>query len=379
MEGMDPLQDNRKKTYAKIRQHLLRWFRKNRRDLPWRETYAPYQVWISEVMLQQTRVFTVLPYYQRWMERFPDVRSVAEAPEEDLLKFWEGLGYYSRVLYIHQTAKILVDRHAGEFPGDYASIRALPGIGPYTAGALMSIAFNEDFPVVDGNVRRVFHRIFNHGNGDRAGGSETFYWKVAGELLPRGKARDFNQALMELGAVICLPSNPCCDRCPLRRCCESFRTGITHEKPKRPRKKTSTLEVSVGVLMHGEELFVQKRSGDGLMPNLWEFPGGKVEEGETPEDALVREFREELGLDVRCLAKVATIRHAYTSFRVTLHAYRCELRGKGQQPVRKVAVDARWVGLPELDAYAFPAANRKLLRILVGKFSSDSVSKRKDS
>ncbi len=358
---------------------MLRWFRDNRRDLPWRRSYDPYRVWISEIMLQQTRVQTVLPYYERWMERFPHVRSVALAPEEDLLRCWEGLGYYSRARNVHRTSKILVEAYGGEFPRDYDSVRRLPGIGAYTAGALMSIAFNEDFPVVDGNVKRVFHRVFNLGNGRGAHESDRTYWALAAELLPRGQARDFNQALMELGALVCLPSNPSCPRCPLEGFCASLGAGAVHEKPPRTRKKTSAIEVSVGLLFRGEEVFIQKRPPEGLMPNLWEFPGGKIRDDETPEEALVREFREELNLGVRCLDPVAVIRHAYTSFRVILHAYRCALREGGQEPVLRAAVEARWVGLPQLDDYAFPAANRKLIEILVGRRHPDGRSRGKEA
>ena len=184
---------------------LLRWFAKDQRSLPWRKEYSPYQTWISEVMLQQTRTQTVLPYYERWMKRFPDIRSVAAAPEDEVLKYWEGMGYYTRARNIHKSAKIMVERFAGVFPDNYDLILKLPGIGRYTAGAIMSLAFNREYPVVDGNVERVFARWFNLEKPVKTKESQVFIAEMAGALIPRGKARDFNQALMELGAVICVP------------------------------------------------------------------------------------------------------------------------------------------------------------------------------
>ncbi len=351
--------------YPTIQKNLLDWFAVHQRDLPWRRSYLPYQIWISEIMLQQTQVKTVLPYYQRWMERFPDIAAVAEASEEDLLKHWEGMGYYSRVRNIHQAARRLVKENGGAFPSEHAAVLKLPGIGLYTAGAVMSVAFHQDFPVVDGNVERVFARLFDMESPVKEKESQKRIWETARALIPAGKARDFNQALMELGALICLPRNPLCSECPVNSSCESRRKGTVEARPVMGKRKSlQAIEVALGLLLRQGKVFIQKRPPGGLMPHLWEFPGGKVEEGETPEAALVREFREELELDICGLDKIARLRHNYTSFKVTLHAYFCTLKDSTQQPVIRTAVDARWVTPEALQDFAFPAANRKLIQLL---------------
>ena len=193
---------------------LLDWFEANARKLPWRLRYTPYEIWISEIMLQQTQVKTMLPYYHRWMERFPEVQWVARAPEEDLLKYWEGMGYYSRARNIHKAAQILVKDFGAEFPRNYHVLLSLPGIGRYTAGAIMSIAFNADFAAVDGNVVRIFARLFDLAAPIRDSESQRAFWNIAERLLPRGKARSFNQALMDLGALVCTPKHPLCFAVP---------------------------------------------------------------------------------------------------------------------------------------------------------------------
>lgn len=350
-----------------FQRQLLNWFDANQRELPWRVRYMPYEIWISEIMLQQTQIKTVLPFYLRWMKRFADIQAVACAEEEEILKHWEGLGYYSRARNLHRAARVLVRDFRGEFPRDYATVRSLPGIGSYTAGAIMSLAFNADYPAVDGNVERVLSRVFDVGTPVKEKEAKAFIAKTAKELIPSGEARRFNQALMELGAMVCLPRNAACPKCPLKDLCGSFRQGLVHERPVPGKRKAAVpLEVAVGVLTHEGTVFIQKRPPKGLMAHLWEFPGGKLQEGETPEEALEREFREELELHVRCLGRIGRIHHNYTSFRVTLHAYFCELQGKHRNPVLRAAVDARWVLPEELDSYAFPAANRKLIELIRG-------------
>lgn len=361
MTGNHVLKSSRQ-NLTRLQNHLLDWFERNQRLLPWRKTCSPYEIWISEVMLQQTQVKTILPYYQRWMQRFPDLTSVANASEEELLKHWEGLGYYSRVRNIHKTAKIILEMHGGELPNDAAAIGRLPGIGPYTTGAIMSIAFNESHAVVDGNVERVLARLFNLDKPVKSKEGRHFIWKTAKKLIPEGKARDFNQAVMELGALVCLPRTPLCHSCPLNALCRSHQLDLVEKRPVPGEKKRLTpLEVSVGLLLRGDRIFIQKRSPNGLMPHLWEFPGGKIHRGESPEAALVREFREELEVDIHLLNKIAVIRHNYTSFRVTLHAFFCELLVPHAVPRIKSAVKGLWVSRESLEHHAFPAANRKLI------------------
>ncbi len=316
-------------------------------------------------MLQQTQVKTVLPFYERWMSRFPDIRSVAEAPEDTVLKHWEGLGYYCRARNIQRTARILIREYHGEVPTSYKALRDLPGIGPYTAAAILSLAFNQDYPVVDGNVKRVFARLFDIRSALRERRSLRFIEETARAILPKGNARNFNQAIMELGAVVCTPRNPLCPACPIGKECRSRILGVAAQRPvPSPPKSSTSLQVAVGLLISNEKIFIQKRPPGGLMPGLWEFPGGKVRAGETPEDALVREFLEELEVRVGDLRKISVIRHNYTSFRVDLHAYTCRLAGRGQRPVLRTATAGRWVTRDEINRFPFPAANQKLIRML---------------
>ncbi|MCE5242204.1 MAG: A/G-specific adenine glycosylase [Syntrophobacteraceae bacterium] len=351
----------------RIRDEILRWFDVNRRDLPWRGEVSPYAVWISEIMLQQTRVQAVIPYYRRWMERFPDLGTLAAAPEEDLLKCWEGMGYYSRARNIHKTARILAKDYGGEFPADHHALLRLPGIGSYTAGAVMSIAFHEDYPAVDGNVERVFARLFDIAVPAGEKNARSFIRRTAEAMIPPGEAGRFNQALMDLGATICVPRNPACPECPVGMFCESLRAGTVDRRPVPAVKKPAErIGVTVGVLFRKSRIFIQKRPAMGLLPNLWEFPGGKISEGESPEEALEREFQEELELGVRIVEKIALIRHSYTTFRVSLHAFLCTPLDEAREPVLHAAGEARWVTPDELDHYPFPAANRKLIGILRG-------------
>jgi A/G-specific adenine glycosylase len=351
----------------------LRWFANHQRPLPWRRQYTPYQTWIAEVMLQQTQTKTMLPYYQRWMQRFPDVHAVARASEQEVLKHWEGMGYYSRARNIHKTAKLLVAQFDGAFPEDYQTVIKLPGIGRYTAAAILSIAFNQDYPVVDGNVERVFSRLFDLREPVKAKESQSFIRNTAQALLPSGHGRMFNQALMELGATRCLPKNALCPECPLAIFCESKRRGVVHLRPVTAvRKPPLPIEVALGVLMDDGRVLIQKRPDEGLMAGLWEFPGGKLEKEETPEQALKREFQEELGIVVAPIRKLTIIKHQYTSFRVTLHCFLCRLQAQNGFNSKNSAFGPRWVTTAELDHYPFPAANRKLIRILQSMGEGDN-------
>lgn len=351
---------------ARIQENLIRWFESGQRDLPWRRSYEPYAVWISEIMLQQTQVKTVLPYFDRWMRRFPDVRSVAEASEEEILKCWEGLGYYSRARNIRKAAQVLDREYQGTLPRSHRALLRLPGIGRYTAGAIMSVAFNEDYPLVDGNVERVLTRVFDVEFPLGEPATKQALWKFAERLIPPGRARLFNQAMMELGALVCLPRNPLCPDCPIQAECASLKAGTVALRPIPAKKRApSPIDVAVGILVGDDDrLLIQKRPPTGLMAHLWEFPGGKVRDGERPDAALVREFQEELELRIQGLDRLTTLRHSYTSFRVTLHAFFCKPAGNGQEPVPHAAVDVRWVTVEELRHYAFPAANKKLIRML---------------
>jgi A/G-specific adenine glycosylase len=338
-------------------QELLQWFEKEQRPLPWRKDYDPYSVWISEVMLQQTQVKTMLPYFERWMATFPNLESLASAPEDQVLKLWEGLGYYSRALNLKKAAQILVNG----FPQERDLLLALPGIGPYTAAAIASIAFEKDNAVVDGNVIRVLSRLT--GDLENTKLNPQRFWKLAQELLPKGQARQYNQALMELGALICSPKKPQCGSCPLQKKCLAHKKGLIEQIPNLgKRQEKEKIQVSIAVLRRGSEVFIQKRPNTGLMAGLWEFPGGKVEQGESPEEALRRELKEELDVHVDALEHLLTIPHAYTRFQVQLHCFSAEF--KGDIPHLKSAVEGRWVPVHELGEFAFPAANLRLIEFL---------------
>ncbi|MBW2465960.1 MAG: A/G-specific adenine glycosylase [Deltaproteobacteria bacterium] len=346
----------------KFQQDLLQWFRENARKLPWRQTYSPYHVWISEIMLQQTQMDRAVAYFNTWISYFPDIKSITRASEEKILKLWEGLGYYSRAHNILKTARLLAKNFNGNLPEDYKSLLRLPGIGPYTAGAIMSIAFHREYPLVDANIERVFARLFNLDKQVKDKETQIFIWQKAREMIPPGCARDFNQALMELGALICIPRNPRCRICPVSSHCQALRLELVSKRPvlKNP-SKTIFIEMATGVLERNSRVLIQKRKPSGVWPNLWEFPGGRLEHGETPEMALVREYNEETELAVGNLRKIITVQHSYTIYRVVLHCYFCSLLAGRDEPKLRGAQEYRWVNPAELSRYAFPAGHRKLI------------------
>ena len=349
----------------KIQQQILAWYQDNARDLPWRKTYATYHVWISEIMLQQTQMDRAVDFFNRWVARFPDLHSIAGASEEEVLKLWEGLGYYARARNIIKTANILLTEYKGKLPAEHDLLLKLPGIGKYTAGAIMSIAFNKEYPLVDANIQRVFARLFNLTRPVDDKKIYDFIWQKAAELLPAGKAREFNQALMELGALVCIAKNPRCKICPIRKECLSFRLDIVAQRPVlNTPPKTIFIEMATGILEHDGKILVQKRKAKGVWANLWEFPGGRLEAGETPEMALVREYMEETELAVGKLKKITTIQHSYTVYRVTLHCYFCSSMDDRVEPVLHGAQEYRWLKPEELSGFALPAGHRKLIDYL---------------
>lgn len=342
---------------------LLRWFRANARDLPWRRTADPYAIWISEIMLQQTQVDTAKPYYLKFMKRFPTVQKLARTRIDTVMKQWEGLGYYARARNMHEAARQIVRHFNGQLPREKEGLLSLPGIGPYTAGAIASIAFGCREPVVDGNVARVLCRLLRITENPKRSPTKRRIWLVAEELLPASSPGDFNQALMELGAGVCSPANPHCCDCPLGRICLA---NIHQEQailPVRDRSQPIPFyNVAIGVIFKKGHVLIDKRPPEGLLGGLWEFPGGKVQPGESPQDALRREIHEELGIEIRLIRQLAIVGHAYTHFRVRLHAFECvHVRGK---PRCGNCTAVKWV-LPEvLDRFAFPAANKRIINIL---------------
>jgi A/G-specific adenine glycosylase len=348
-----------------IRRRLLRWYRRFARALPWRASREPYRVWVSEIMLQQTRVGTAMPYFERFLRQFPDVRSLASTPMEKVLKAWEGMGYYSRARNLHRAARIMVADYGGELPRTARELQALPGIGPYTAGAIASIAFGLREPVLDGNVARVLCRLLCVRGDPSLPATRERLWAAARALLPRRRAGagEFNQAMMDLGAMVCIPGRPRCAECPLELVCQARQAGCQDRLPVRRRRSASPHQTIVaGVIWRGGRILIARRRPEGLLGGLWEFPGGKVRRGETLEGALRREVREEVGIAVRVLGRRMTLRHAYTHLRITMHVMECRHVSGRARAIASQAV--RWASPAELDSFAWPAANRKVVESL---------------
>ncbi len=343
---------------------LLNWYRANKRSLPWRDARSdPYAVWVSEIMLQQTRVETVIPYFEKWMRLFPNVRTLAEAAEREVLNAWEGLGYYSRVRNLHKAAKILTSAHHGELPRDPQALRKLPGIGRYTAGAIASIAFGVDEPVLDGNIKRVYARLFDVTEPVDSPRGERLLWDIAGKNLPKGRAGDFNQALMDLGAMICIPKIPRCAVCPLRKMCRARANGIQDQRPvKKPGRDVPRHIHAAGIIarrignpLHVEVLLAQ-RPAHGLLGGMWEFPNGRV--NGDPARGLAKALKTGYRLNVRGKEALGVVRHAYTHFKVTVQVFECALIAEPG------GTNLKWIPVMELDDYPMGKVDRQIARML---------------
>jgi A/G-specific adenine glycosylase len=338
---------------------LFRWYRAHRRGLPWRLTGDPYKIWISEVMLQQTTVSSVVPYYKNWLRLFPDMRSLAQASRGRVLKAWEGLGYYERAKNLHLAARVMCRENDGVVPDRYEDLIALPGFGPYTAAAVLSIAYGRPCPVLDANVRRVVMRLA--GIQGRLGPRlDRILLERIRTVFPERKSGEFNQAMMELGALVCRPRNPGCLLCPLQSYCLAFKRGVQEIIPTPKKRDFQEIETVVGVIRNGRRYLIQKRPPRGLLASLWEFPGGKREKGETLRHALRRELREELGAEARISRQLLKVHHSYTRYRVTLFAFECRLSGL---PKLKRG-SHRWVSLKAMRNYAFPSGSARIVRFL---------------
>ena len=342
---------------------LIDWHEPLLRDMPWRNTSDPYHIWISEVMLHQTQVRTVIPYYRRFLEAFPSFQALSAAPLDQVLKLWEGLGYYARARNLHAAAQLIVEKHGGRIPGTRRELLDLPGIGPYTAGALLSIVHGQDEAVVDGNVIRVLCRVFDIQQDPSRSETRRTLWELARRMLPSGKASQFNQALMDLGSVVCKPRAPLCSNCPWLEYCRAEHLGLQGQRPVRTARGTGPhYDIAVGVIWKDGYVLIAKRPASGLLGGLWEFPGGKVENGETLEAALLREVREELDVEVGDVRPFMVVKHAYTHFRVTLHVMHC--RYLAGEPQCRACADWRWEKIGVLQHYAFPIANRRIIAAL---------------
>jgi len=347
-----------------VTQLLLTWYKHSRRDLPWRNTRDPYAITVAEFMLHQTRVSTVLLYYMRFLRRFPDWSTLAASTLDDVLKVWEGLGYYARARHLHELAGRVCAEFGGKLPASHDALLTLPGIGAYTAGAILSIAFHQDQIAVDGNVRRVLCRAFEINQDPAKGEGRRRLEETALALLPHGRAGAFNQALMDLGASMCSSRHPACAGCPLSALCRARQSGRQETLPLRaPRRLTPHYDVAAAVIWREGEVLIARRPPRGLLGGLWEFPGGKREPGESLVDCLVREVREELGIEIGVGLLLTSVEHAYTHFRITLYAYHG--RVVSGEPHCLACTDWRWVLPAQLGEFAFPAANHAIIgRIL---------------
>lgn len=345
-----------------LRQNLLVWYAQQGRDLPWRHSRDPYRIWISEVMLQQTQVKTVMPYYERWLDRFPAIDSLAAATQEQVLKAWEGLGYYARARNLHRAAQTLVEQHDGTFPESLAIALTLPGIGRTTAGGILSAAFDQPVPILDGNVKRVLTRLVAlQIPPNRA---LKALWALSETILDQQQPRDFNQALMDLGATVCTPKQPACLICPWNSYCAAYRLTMQNELPlSEQRSPLPHKIIGVAVIWHTDgRILIDRRRQEGLLGGLWEFPGGKVEPGETIEACIRREIQEELGIEIAVGEHLITIEHTYSHFRVTLNVHHCQHLSGEPQPLESEEV--RWVTLGEIDQFPFPKANTQIIAAL---------------
>ena len=331
--------------------------------MPWRGETDPYRIWISEVMLQQTRVETVRERYAPFLAAFPSIARLAAAPEGAVLKAWEGLGYYGRARNLRRAAGVVRDDHGGRLPDSVEALRELPGFGPYTAAAVGSIAFHRAAAVVDGNVVRVVARLLDEGRDVGRAAVRARIEATADHLLDPSRPGDWNQAMMDLGATLCAPKAPRCDACPLAFACAGRASGRAPRLPRKRRKAPiPRVEIAAGLVWKSGRLLIARRPSEGFLGGLWEFPGGKREQGESLEAACVREVREETGLRVRVVAPFLSVDHAFTHFRIRLSTFHCRVLGGRLAP--RGCLDPQFVRLDDLSAYAFPRANGRILEAL---------------
>ena len=360
---MNHLDDN---AIRQLRRRLLKWYDAHQRQMPWRDSRDPYAIWVSEIMLQQTRVAAATDYFNRWMAKFPTVVDLARAPLDDALKLWEGLGYYSRCRNLHKAANLVVAEFGSALPTTAKELLALPGIGRYTAAAIASIAFGQREAVLDGNVIRVLCRLANDDRDPRASAVNEELWQRAERLLSPKRPGDFNQAMMELGAMVCTPKSPSCvicpKKCPLTKLCAGYATGTAASLPtKAPKKIPPHYVIAAAVVIDSRgRVLIGRRKEGGMLAGLWEFPGGKAEPGETPGQTAARETAEEVGLDIEIVEPIAVVEHAFSHFRITLHTFLARKTSRRRAKAIDVT-EVRWVAPAELAKFAFPKANHATL------------------
>ena len=350
-----------KKFRRSVSASLIPWFEVHQRNMPWRRNRTPYRVWISELMLQQTRVSQATPYYLRFMRQFPSLKKLAEANLEDVLKAWEGLGYYSRARNLHKAANIIQNQYGGRFPQDPEKIASLPGVGPYTTAAIGSLAFNLNLAVVDGNVIRVLSRLFAIKLDIALHSSKQEFQTLADALLIKGRAGIFNEAMMELGAMVCLPQRPDCISCPMKHVCKANYEESQDQYPvKQKKKKVPHLVVGAAVVKNEDgTVLVAQRREDQMLGGLWEFPGGKQEGDESIFECVIRELKEELGIDVELNDKIMCVHHAYSHFTMEMHIFWARIQSGNPRAIE--CKNFKWIALTDIRSLPFSKADLKVI------------------
>ncbi|MDG2380787.1 MAG: A/G-specific adenine glycosylase [Pirellulaceae bacterium] len=345
----------------RFRRRLLGWFRKNARDLPWRRSQDPYPIWVSEIMLQQTQVETVKPYFKRFIERFPNVLALAKADEQEVLQLWEGLGYYRRARQLHRAAKIVRDEYQGQFPRDPVDVIALPGIGRYTAGAILSIAFDDRQPIVEGNTIRVYSRLLAYQQDPRSSAGQRLLWAFAASILPQRKAGQLNQALMELGSELCRPRSPQCDCCPVNELCPTNAHGWQEKIPVAGKKVAyeDLHEVAVVVQRRGMILIRQCAEGE-RWAGLWDFPRFSVREGQSLPAQIPEQVRGLTGVTVGGCRLLTEMKHVVTRYRITLSCFQADYQSGRKLP----GTDCQWIKPNQLSDFPLSVTGRKISKMV---------------
>ena len=346
-----------------LRKQLIKWYFANHRDLPWRRSKNAYRIWVSEVMLQQTQVNTVLSYYRQFLKTFPNIKRLADADLQAILKAWEGMGYYARARNLHRAAKAVMQDYSSRIPETWETFHSLPGVGDYIAAAVLSMAFDQPYADFFFYVKRVLARLYKIDAPVNQANAQNRFKEAADKLLDSQQPGIFNQAVMELGALICKPRNPVCGVCPLNPFCRAYKTNqVTHFPKRQKSKATPQYHIAVGVVFKNDRVLITQRKAEGLLGGLWEFPGGKIRDGESARAACIREIKEEVNLNVDIDRHLAKVKHAYTHFKINMDVFCCKyisgrvfLRGP---------VAFRWIRLNEYKNYPFPKANHKFIPLL---------------
>lgn len=345
---------------ASFQQKLLAWFQREKRDLPWRRASDPFHIFAAEIMLQQTQSASVLPYYERFLKRFPDIQTLAEAPLDEVYQQWQGLGYYSRARRLHEAANIMMDRYDGQVPNTAEELMSLPGVGRYTAGAVASSAYQVPAPVVDGNVMRVLTRVFRVEGNPKTGAANKRLWEIAEALVPNENPKDFNAALMELGSLICSPRKPNCGGCPVSAHCGAFEHGETDRFPENPpRPKTNALTHVSAMIVRENRFLLAQRPEKERWAGLWELPRVERGKGESVEDAAERAGLQVCGVQIKVMGSFGSLRHSVTRYRIHLHGVAAEWQGGDPEPLECQKVE--WTDESSWSEYALSSPQRRLI------------------